>query len=278
MRDMNEDERKVYSEKMDYIAKLKDSMDQSEMDSLLPREIQVRLDAPRFHFGGDCLYPRKDFNDYLEASFTGSPIAEKLRRMEAELTELKDQLGHSKEEADAYVADIERLEGELKEAKASRYAPRDNDDQDGGVQLTKLHPKEGAFHKHEMLAFEFSMLCQWMQNHRPQTPAANVRVYQLAKEMRDAMTESFDVKEMEAQAKAFRTLLERAVEECFQSSPTNIRPLLAMGFTDRTRKNSAHWKIAFKDMDDYTFTLSKTPSDSRAVEKCKEDIVRRLCI
>lgn len=275
MRDMNEDERKVYSEKMDYIAKLKDSMDQSEMDGLLPKEIQAKMDTPRFTFGGEYLYPRKDFNDYLEASFTGSPMAERLSGLERTNAELEAQVSHLKAEGNQYVEEIERLEKEVKDLKAKSY--RDDDDQ----HTIDVHPmplKAPLFFQGEMESFTYQLVGEWMRNHRPQTPSEGVRAYELAKVYRDSLDEFLDHSDLERRSTEFRQKLEKAIDEVHSTSPTDISPLVALGFVNCTRKNSPHWKIRWKNRDEYTFVIAKTPSDKCSLENCKRNIVSRLCV
>lgn len=277
MRDMNDEERKVFDEKQDYIAKLKDSMAQEEMDSLLPKEIQEMIDAPVFTFGQVKLYPRGDLNRYLESAYSGSPVSTRLNSLEGEVSDLGRKLEDTKKEANEYVAEIERLEEELKEAKDRKFRAQLSQDPNE-ASMVGVNVGIKTFYPGECNGFMYCMVSDWMRNHRPQIPSEGVRAYELAKDFRDALLEQIDLKKAEEYSKEFKEKIRKAVDEAFASTPTDITPLLQIGFTNKTRKNSPHFKVAWLDRDDYTFIIAKTPSDKNSAENCKRNIISRICI
>lgn len=275
MREMNDDEKKVFDRKMDYIAKLKDSMTQEELDGILPRDITEAMGAPSFRFGDRRYYPRTDFNEYLESSFSGSTVSGRMEELEGQVGDLNEKLEHTKREADGYVAEIERLEAELKEAKAKGYRPSP----DGKTRsvLMDIEPVEVHYRGEVNMLIE-SMFTEWLRNHRPQTPSENVRAYEIARALKDTVLAKADLREDRRRADDFRASIEKAVDAVYATTPTDVAPLLAIGFTNRTRKGSPHWKLSWADKDDYIFVIPKTPGDRNGQENCKRGIVSRLCI
>lgn len=261
---------------MGYIEKLRDSIGREELDSLITREVADAIELPHFTFGEVTRYPKDDLEECIEAAYSGSPISMKVE-------ELNETIRSLRASEDEYVAEIERIEGENRELKervkelnvkpmARRGRPPKADQPDG---IDKF--LENEWYPYESYTFLKTMLVQWMQNHKPQTPTEDNRAYGIAKAYMEALDDAAGG-EAPMAGKAFRKSIEDAVDEAYESNPTNIMPLVKLGFIDCTGKGSPHWKLTYKGMEGFTFTIAKTPSAPTSKENCKKAICQRLCI